>query len=199
MRKMLLTTVSALALGLGGVAAAQESTETGETTDQIQTEELNVETGTDSELGADTGLESETDLGTGTDLGATGSGSDMGASAFSGYSADELIGTSVQGVDGDDIAEVSDLVLDDSDQVSHVLVDVGGFLGIGSKVVALDPNAIQISQDDAGEPVITTSMTQEELESMPSFENDGSYRLQSQMGTDMDATTDTGTTTTTTE
>ena len=51
--------------------------------------------------------------------------------------AEELIGTRVVGPDNQQIAEVGDLVLTEDGKVDAVLVDFGGFLGIGEKRVAV--------------------------------------------------------------
>ena len=101
------------------------------------------------------------------------------ASALGAFTAEELIDSTVVGVDGEEIAEVSDLVLDNDNQVTDVLVNVGGFLGIGGKVVALDVNDVQVAQDESGYTMIVTSLTQEQLEEMASFEATDDIRLQS--------------------
>src|SRR5690606_28806227 len=107
-----------------------------------------------------------------TDMGAT-------ASALDAFTAEELIDSTVVGADGEEIAEVDDLVLGDDNQETDVLVNVGGFLGIGEKVVALGVNDLQVTQDDSGDTMIVTSLAQEQLEEMASFEASEDIRLQS--------------------
>src|SRR5690606_28827830 len=125
---------------------------------------------TDTDLDTDMSADTDTDLDTGidADLGAVEVETDMGATAstLDAFTAEELIDGTVVGADGEEIAEVSDLVLDDDNQVTDVLVNVGGFLGIGEKVVALDVNELQVSQDDSGDTMIVTSLTEAQLEEM---------------------------------
>ncbi len=61
--------------------------------------------------------------------------------------ASRLIGQKVENPDGENIGEVSDLIIDPkTGQVQQVVVGVGGFLGIGQKDVALAWDQLQIRQ-----------------------------------------------------
>lgn len=85
--------------------------------------------------------------------------------------ASELEGQTVYGTNGDSIGDVSTLVLDDSGEIDRVVVDVGGFLGLGEKPVALPFDELQIEQETGGVNSIevTTDHTQEELENMEAW------------------------------
>jgi sporulation protein YlmC with PRC-barrel domain len=177
MRKTLLTTVSIIALGLGSAAYADDATQT-ETDLQTQVEtDLNAETGTgldtQTELGADADVDLDTDMDADIDSNMANT---MAADA---YSAEDLIGGTVVGSNGDEIADVDDLVIGQDNEVEDVLVNVGGFLGLGEKVVALDVDQITVSHDEDGDTLIVTSLTKEELENMASFEASDDTRLQS--------------------
>ena len=54
-------------------------------------------------------------------------------------------------------------------QVEGVVVGVGGFLGVGEKLVALEMNQFQIQFDDDGDLVFTVNTTEEALENAPEF------------------------------
>lgn len=58
-------------------------------------------------------------------------------SAAGAYSVDRPTGRGVVGPDGNEIAWVSDLAVESGDRPRKVIVDVGGFLGIGAEPVAL--------------------------------------------------------------
>jgi sporulation protein YlmC with PRC-barrel domain len=81
----------------------------------------------------------------------------------------DLIGASVTNTAGDSIGKTSDLlVTKDSKTVDAVVIDVGGFLGIGSKSVAIPLDKLTIgARPDEG---VKTAMTKEELEALPAFE-----------------------------
>lgn len=87
--------------------------------------------------------------------------------------ADELEGQTVYGTNGDNIGDVSTLVLDDSGEIDKVIVDVGGFLGIGEKPVALPFDDLRIEQSSGSMNSIqvTTDHTQADLENMKTWED----------------------------
>jgi sporulation protein YlmC with PRC-barrel domain len=69
------------------------------------------------------------------------------------------------------IGEVSDLILTEDGQITHVVVDVGGFLGIGERRVALDLSQIDILTAEGGTDVrVYVPMAKEELEALPAIE-----------------------------
>ncbi|MFC4175430.1 PRC-barrel domain-containing protein [Microvirga sp. GCM10011540] len=59
------------------------------------------------------------------------------------YRASELIGTDVRGANNEDIGEVGDVLIDSSGRARAVVVDIGGFLGIGETHVAIPMDAVQ--------------------------------------------------------
>jgi sporulation protein YlmC with PRC-barrel domain len=82
--------------------------------------------------------------------------------------AKELTGVNVYGSGNEDVGEVADVVLDDKGAAAKVIVDVGGFLGLGSKPVALDATAVKIMRATDGDALRAyVSLTKEELESLP--------------------------------
>lgn len=86
--------------------------------------------------------------------------------------ADRLMGANVHEANGEDIGNVNDVVLDGDQNVTGLLVDVGGFLGIGSHTVNLPIDQAQIGWSESSDEVrVQVSMTAEELEAMP--EHDG--------------------------
>lgn len=197
MRKTLLTTVSIIALGLGSAAYADDATQTdADTQTQVETD-MNADTGTgldtQTELGADADVNVDSDLDADSDMSAdsdmdldTDMDADLDANAAStmaadAYSAEDLIGGTVVGSDGEEIADVDDLVIGQDNGVEDVLVNVGGFLGLGEKVVALDVDQITVSRDEDGDTLIVTSLTREELENMAGFEASEDTRLQSEI------------------
>lgn len=69
-----------------------------------------------------------------------------------------------------DIGAINDVILGRDGSVAAVLVDIGGFLGIGEKPVALKLSDIDILRNQGGDDVrVYVSMTKEQLEAMPKF------------------------------
>jgi hypothetical protein len=106
--------------------------------------------------------------------------------------ADESHPRTTDGVpDGwENVATVDDVLMTRDGEIRGILVDVGGFLGIGARPVALDMDALDIVYDSEGEDfyVVFTS-TREELEAAPEY--DRAADLEARPGT-WDMTSDTG-------
>ncbi|WP_162901442.1 PRC-barrel domain-containing protein [Breoghania sp. L-A4] len=84
-------------------------------------------------------------------------------------SADALIGTAVYGAQEENLGDVSDVIVSADGKVEAYIIDVGGFLGIGEKPVALNASKLDIKKDDAGALHIYTTFTQKQLESFPEY------------------------------
>lgn len=90
------------------------------------------------------------------------------------YEAGDIEGAPVFGADEDKIGDVKDLVLDEDGGIKTVVVDVGGFLGIGAKPVALDLDQIRLmtsaeDQND-GTPRLYVDMSKDQLEELPEYQ-----------------------------
>ncbi|WFE76553.1 PRC-barrel domain-containing protein [Roseinatronobacter sp. S2] len=72
----------------------------------------------------------------------------------------------------ENIGTVNDLLLDEQGSVQAVLVDVGGFLGMGARQVAigLDQVSFVTDPDDATQVSIVTTMGADTLEDAPEFD-----------------------------
>ncbi|MDT8855734.1 PRC-barrel domain-containing protein [Paracoccaceae bacterium Fryx2] len=82
-------------------------------------------------------------------------------------------GTSIDAVpaDWDNIAKVQDILMTADGEIRGVLVDVGGFLGLGARSVALDMKALDIVYDRTADDfyVVFTS-NREALEGAPAYD-----------------------------
>jgi sporulation protein YlmC with PRC-barrel domain len=87
---------------------------------------------------------------------------------LAGMTADEIIGRNVVDIAGDDVGSVGDLLLGADGQITHVMVDVGGFLGLGARTVALEVGSLTAEQGDGGDFVV--GLTREQIEALPEYE-----------------------------
>jgi len=84
--------------------------------------------------------------------------------------ATSLIGTTVYGSDDSNIGEVGDIVFDKKGDINAIIVDVGGFLGIGEKPVALSFDQLNVRSDQSGNLTLVANATKDQLNNAPTFE-----------------------------
>jgi sporulation protein YlmC with PRC-barrel domain len=79
---------------------------------------------------------------------------------------DKLIGMSVSNSLEEDVGEVQDVLFNKDGSITGVVLSVGGFLGIGDKLVALPWDAVEVQYE---EDVVLITATREQLEAAPPF------------------------------
>lgn len=108
--------------------------------------------------------------------GGTGPAGGVAAPAPEGYmvvdatvpTAEQILSATVHDAEGQQVGGVDDLILAADGGVSEMIVDVGGFLGIGSHTVSIPANNAEIlwnAEDDSLR--IHLPMTRDQLESLP--------------------------------
>lgn len=81
--------------------------------------------------------------------------------------AEMLDGLRVIDGDGDRVGEISQILLTEDGRVDRVVVDVGGFLGLGERPVALPFADLELVGEDASAPrEVRVSHTRDALEAM---------------------------------
>jgi sporulation protein YlmC with PRC-barrel domain len=83
--------------------------------------------------------------------------------------ASRFIGQPVTNSAGESIGNVNDLLFDNSGRIVHVVIGVGGFLGIGEKSVALPFAALSVSTDADGKRVVKAALSKDQLKAAPAF------------------------------
>ena len=90
---------------------------------------------------------------------------------------EELTGTTVYGANDENMGEISDIVLAQDGKVDAVIIDVGGFLGIGEKPVAVGFDKLTFMTDKDGNKYLYTTFTKEQLDAQTAYDK-GSYAEQ---------------------
>lgn len=79
--------------------------------------------------------------------------------------AGQMIGSSVYDVQNQNIGSVKDIVLDANGRVTAVVLDVGSFLGVGGKYVAVALNDLKMDNDR-----LTLNRTKDQLQNAPEYQ-----------------------------
>ncbi len=82
----------------------------------------------------------------------------------------DLEGSTVYGINDERIGDIGDIMVDDQGQIQEVIVEVGGFLGLGEKPVAIPFDQMSVLRSEAGEVRVFIDATEEQLESMQAVE-----------------------------
>jgi hypothetical protein len=174
---MLGSAIAALVAG-GAIAQTADTTtpESGSATEEPMTapeSSMDSNTGTAAESTPDAGStmapeagiaadgENDTTMGAETDMAQE-------PASINEMTVDQVVGSSVVGIDDETVGDIN-YVVEQTDGLAFV-IGVGGFLGLGEYSVAIP--ADQFSMNDEGDLALT-SMTKEELETMPEFDDEG--------------------------
>jgi hypothetical protein len=90
-------------------------------------------------------------------------------SDLSGLTAEELEGKKVLTLTGEEVGEIEEVGRSATQQARVATVDVGGFLGIGEKTIAIPLSELEPSVSGEDEAV-RTSMTRTSIEALPEFD-----------------------------
>jgi len=83
--------------------------------------------------------------------------------------ATQMDGATVYDTQNQKVGDIKDIILDKDGKVAAVVLDVGAFLGIGGKYVAVGMNDLKITQDN-NKPRFTVDMTKDQLKAAQAFD-----------------------------
>ncbi|EFM59919.1 PRC-barrel domain-containing protein [Brucella sp. BO2] len=89
--------------------------------------------------------------------------------ANEGLSAEKLIGAMVYDADETKIGTIGDVLMSADGQTEAFVVDVGGFLGINSKPVAISIANLDVATGKDGKLSVFTQFTKKDLQAQPAF------------------------------
>jgi PRC-barrel domain len=83
--------------------------------------------------------------------------------------AEAILGKSVHSSTGDDMGRLVDVVVDTDGRPRAAIIDFGGFLGVGSRKIAVDWSALKFVPNDPKGNVITVALTRDQVKAAPEF------------------------------
>src|SRR5438874_12182983 len=92
--------------------------------------------------------------------------------------ATQMDGATVYDAQNQKVGDIKDIILDRDGKVAAVVLDVGAFLGIGGKYVAVSMNDLKITQDNnnSNKPRFTVDMTKDQLKAAQAYDLNGNAR-----------------------
>jgi hypothetical protein len=88
-----------------------------------------------------------------------------------GHDLQGILGKEVRSATGENMGRIVDVVVDRSGQARAAVIDFGGFLGVGSRKIAVDWNALSFPRpvDKAGR--VTLEFTRDQLKAGPEYQD----------------------------
>jgi uncharacterized membrane protein YfcA len=83
-----------------------------------------------------------------------------------GYRFSKLRGQTVRNTQNEELGELDDLIVG-KDRVLFAIIEVGGFLGIGSHLIAVPYTSLQIA--DNGNRIVLPNATKQNVKELPEF------------------------------
>jgi len=83
-----------------------------------------------------------------------------------GYRASQLLGSDIYNDKGESIGKLDDFIVGSDASVSVAVLGVGGFLGVGARLVAVP--AVLLESNEKGQ-VVLPGATKDQLEALPAF------------------------------
>jgi sporulation protein YlmC with PRC-barrel domain len=90
--------------------------------------------------------------------------------------ATQMDGSTVYDTQNQKVGDIKDIILDRDGKVAAVVLDVGAFLGIGGKYVAVSMNDLKITQDNNNKPRFAVDMTKDQLKAAQAYDLNGPNR-----------------------
>lgn len=84
--------------------------------------------------------------------------------------AEEMVGTTVYGANDERVGEIGDVALAADGKIDSYIVDVGGFLGIGEKEVAIGSDNLAFMTDDKGNKYLYTNFSKDQLNAAAAYD-----------------------------
>lgn len=84
--------------------------------------------------------------------------------------SEDLTGMRVYGVNGEDVGEVNSILMTDDGAVDQLILDIGGFIGLGEHQIAVTPDELTFARRDGADLNIYIDATQDALEAQPEYQ-----------------------------
>lgn len=82
-----------------------------------------------------------------------------------------ILGRDVRSKANENIGRIVDVLVDRSGKVRAAVVDFGGFLGVGSRKIAVDWSALKFASGDDGRNTVTLDLTREQMKAAPEYKD----------------------------
>ena len=83
--------------------------------------------------------------------------------------SEQAVKQSIMSKANENIGRIVDVLVDRRGRVRAAIIDFGGFLGVGSRKIAVDWDAMRFSQGEDGRNVVTLDLTRDQMKAAPEY------------------------------
>src|SRR5277367_2266085 len=87
------------------------------------------------------------------------------------HEVEGVLGREVRSATDEDMGHIVDVLADRAGQVRAAIIDFGGFLGVGSRKIAVDWNALHFPQPGKPNERIALELTRDQVKSAPEYQD----------------------------
>ncbi|MGU3666299.1 PRC-barrel domain-containing protein [Methylobacterium sp. A49B] len=84
---------------------------------------------------------------------------------------ESLLGRSVRSAGGDELGRVIDIIIDKDGHPRAAIIDFGGFLGVGTRKIAVDWRALRFTPDGGKERKLSVALTRNQVRVSPEYKS----------------------------
>ena len=98
------------------------------------------------------------------------------------HEVEGILGREVRSAADENMGRIVDVLVDRSGQVRAAIIDFGGFLGVGSRKIAVDWSALHFPDPAKPEPPIKLELNRDQVNAAPAYEDGKPVTVLSALG-----------------
>jgi len=87
------------------------------------------------------------------------------------HEVEGVLGREVRSATNENMGRIVDVLVDGSGEVRAAIIDFGGFLGVGSRKIAVDWNALEFPPPGQSDAKITLELTRDQVNAAPEYQD----------------------------
>jgi hypothetical protein len=104
--------------------------------------------------------------------GAPGPGGEPTMTVFDHHEVQGILGREVRSATDENMGRIVDVIVDRTGQVRAAIIDFGGFLGVGSRKMAVAWNALHFPSNEKRSERIALELTRDQVRAAPEYKED---------------------------
>ena len=110
--------------------------------------------------------------GAATDQGSTTPAEPPTVTVLNNHEVEGILGRQVLGAADENMGRIVDVIVDHSGRVRAAVIDFGGFLGVGSRKIAIDWSALHFPPPGQPNAKISLDLTRDQVKAAPEYQED---------------------------